>query len=184
MSTTRIVEAFQLEDVGPTMKLAAIYLADNGAPETHDMPVTIHKLARFCCCSKETAVRILDDLVWVGFLDDAQPSDEAGKYTVWFSWFDQPASRGPRRKDVSKEARRYVEERDVICVYCGCQDGPYHIDHILPITRGGSNDVSNLALACAPCNISKRNRTPEEWGGKSDRSFSLERVNEIRGGRV
>lgn len=37
--------------------------------------------------------------------------------------------------------------------------------HVMPISRGGSNDPENLATACAPCNRSKSNRTPQEWRG-------------------
>lgn len=53
------------------------------------------------------------------------------------------------------------------CKYCdvsltlgtvNCQ-----IDHVLPLTRGGSHDPDNLAFACKSCNCRKSNRTPEEW---------------------
>lgn len=37
------------------------------------------------------------------------------------------------------------------------------IDHKLPTERGGTNDLSNLAPACAPCNIRKGNRTVDEY---------------------
>jgi len=37
------------------------------------------------------------------------------------------------------------------------------MDHIFPKSRGGKNDKSNKAVVCAPCNHSKRNKTPEEW---------------------
>lgn len=39
----------------------------------------------------------------------------------------------------------------------------YHIDHIQPLSRGGSNWPSNLQLLCPPCNGSKWNRTMQEW---------------------
>lgn len=42
------------------------------------------------------------------------------------------------------------------CAYCGAaSDG---VDHIDPIARGGANDASNLAGACADCNRRKRDR--------------------------
>lgn len=50
------------------------------------------------------------------------------------------------------------------CAYCGCDlDTSYHIDHIQPLSRGGSNWPTNLALACADCNHSKSNSTLSEW---------------------
>lgn len=38
-------------------------------------------------------------------------------------------------------------------------------DHLLPQMRNGSNDITNVAPACAPCNHRKGNRTPLEWLG-------------------
>ena len=50
------------------------------------------------------------------------------------------------------------------CAYCGKTDVPLEIDHIIPKSRGGSNRVSNLTIACHECNQSKGNRTAEEFG--------------------
>lgn len=43
-----------------------------------------------------------------------------------------------------------------------------HIDHILPLSRGGSNNIDNLVIACHRCNESRNNRLPHEWnkGGR------------------
>lgn len=41
------------------------------------------------------------------------------------------------------------------CAYCDARDVPLQKDHIVPRARGGSNRVSNLALACEPCNQAK-----------------------------
>lgn len=49
------------------------------------------------------------------------------------------------------------------CTYCGCRKGPFDFDHILPVSKGGSNDPSNLTLACASCNRSKGGKTLAEW---------------------
>lgn len=40
-----------------------------------------------------------------------------------------------------------------------------HLDHKLAIKRGGTNDPSNLQWLCQPCNISKRDKTMQEWLG-------------------
>jgi len=50
------------------------------------------------------------------------------------------------------------------CAYCGKTDVPLEIDHIIPKSRGGSNRVSNLTIACHECNQRKGNRTAEEFG--------------------
>jgi hypothetical protein len=49
-----------------------------------------------------------------------------------------------------------------ICWYCGIalQSKQIHIDHIDPLSKGGSHDISNMALACVNCNRAKWNTTP------------------------
>ena len=41
------------------------------------------------------------------------------------------------------------------CSYCGKQDVPLQVEHIVARANGGTNRVSNLALACEPCNQAK-----------------------------
>ncbi|MDQ5910414.1 MAG: hypothetical protein QG599_2510 [Pseudomonadota bacterium] len=41
------------------------------------------------------------------------------------------------------------------CAYCGARNTPLQIDHIHPKAQGGSDRVSNLTLACRPCNQQK-----------------------------
>ena len=61
--------------------------------------------------------------------------------------------------------REHVYQRDGYqCVYCGATD-LLSLDHIIPLSRGGSNTPENLATCCKPCNSSKGARTPEEWQG-------------------
>lgn len=49
------------------------------------------------------------------------------------------------------------------CVYCGNTDGPFHFDHLWPVSRGGRDSVENVVVACAPCNLSKNDRSLREW---------------------
>jgi len=49
------------------------------------------------------------------------------------------------------------------CTYCGA-DKQLEGDHVVPLSRGGSNALVNLATACRPCNLSKGSKTVEEWG--------------------
>lgn len=48
------------------------------------------------------------------------------------------------------------------CVYCN-KKVKLEIDHIKPITLGGTNDVENLVPVCRSCNSSKRNKTLLSW---------------------
>lgn len=70
----------------------------------------------------------------------------------------------PRRKGLPKSVRDQVFERDgQVCTYCGCTEGPFHIDHIQPVSEGGTDDLENLCVACAPCNLSKGALSLEDW---------------------
>ena len=50
------------------------------------------------------------------------------------------------------------------CAYCGKKDVPLEIEHIIPKSRGGSNQVSNLIIACHECNQTKGSKTAGEFG--------------------
>lgn len=62
---------------------------------------------------------------------------------------------------------RYLFRRDnYLCLYCGQQFSPAQLtrDHIIPRSRGGKDDWTNVATACARCNHAKGAKTPEEAG--------------------
>ncbi|MFN6121606.1 MAG: HNH endonuclease [Actinomycetes bacterium] len=60
-------------------------------------------------------------------------------------------------------SRRAVFARDEHrCQYCG--GAADSIDHVMPRSRGGQHVWDNVAAACRPCNLSKRDRTPDEAG--------------------
>jgi 5-methylcytosine-specific restriction endonuclease McrA len=57
------------------------------------------------------------------------------------------------------ECRQYLLEKwSHQCAYCGKKDVPLQVEHIQPRSRGGTDRVSNLAIACEPCNTRKGNR--------------------------
>lgn len=67
----------------------------------------------------------------------------------------------PGRKAVGKKLRFEVFKRDgFTCQYCG-QSAPtvvLQVDHIRPVSDGGSNDLMNLVTSCAACNSGKSDR--------------------------
>lgn len=55
------------------------------------------------------------------------------------------------------------------CYYCHSKVGDnYHIEHVIPLSRGGSNSLENIVIACPACNLSKKDKLPHEWpqGGR------------------
>jgi hypothetical protein len=60
------------------------------------------------------------------------------------------------------EVREYLLEKwGRQCAYCDARDVPLQVEHIHPRSRSGSNRVSNLTLACGPCNMAKGNQPVE-----------------------
>jgi hypothetical protein len=65
-----------------------------------------------------------------------------------------------------KPSRNMIHKRDNhTCQYCEAKDD-LTIDHVLPSSRGGGDDWTNLVSCCSRCNAKKGNRTPEEVGMK------------------
>ena len=63
------------------------------------------------------------------------------------------------------EVREYLLEKfERKCAYCGIENVPLEIEHIMPRSRGGSDRVSNLTLSCRSCNQAKGNKTAAEFG--------------------
>jgi 5-methylcytosine-specific restriction endonuclease McrA len=62
------------------------------------------------------------------------------------------------------EVREYLLAKwDRTCAYCGAKEVPLQVEHIHPKSRGGSNRVSNLTLACGPCNTKKDARDIQDF---------------------
>jgi 5-methylcytosine-specific restriction endonuclease McrA len=63
------------------------------------------------------------------------------------------------------EVREYLLEKWARkCAYCGVSNRPLQVEHIIPKSRGGSDMVSNLTIACNNCNQLKGDRTAKEFG--------------------
>jgi len=71
--------------------------------------------------------------------------------------------RGSTAQVPPKLRRRIIREYGQTCQYCGRRGArrlgpggePWHIDHIVPVARGGKTTPENLTLACKRCNLKK-----------------------------
>lgn len=65
------------------------------------------------------------------------------------------------RKPLSRSKRFDILMRDLrTCQYCGqrCPNVVLHVDHIIPVSKGGTNDDENLITACSACNFGKETK--------------------------
>ena len=68
--------------------------------------------------------------------------------------------------EIAEIYRLAKEASKVRCYLCGSliPKGHRHVDHIMPLSKGGAHRPSNLAVACDKCNLSKQAKLPEEIG--------------------
>ena len=120
-------------------------------------------VARFA--KEATAVQVLEPEDLVPYLDNL---DTATHYQVQ----DMREYKSPKIRSLVKEMSRN-EMKDILlhrigipaCCW-GCGYAPpalddttfLHLDHIHPVSKGGSNDLPNRAILCVACNIDKKDR--------------------------
>jgi 5-methylcytosine-specific restriction endonuclease McrA len=71
------------------------------------------------------------------------------------------------RKNIVAFSKKNILRRDnYTCQYCGYSNNLLTIDHVMPKSRGGKSNWTNVVVACKPCNVNKGNLTPDEKGMK------------------
>lgn len=85
--------------------------------------------------------------------------------------------RGAEGTHTPAQIQELLKRQHRRCYYASCghakferRNGKYiyHIEHIVPLSRGGSNSISNIVLACPTCNLKKHDKLPHEFpeGGR------------------
>ena len=142
----------------------------------------LYKLDLACmdCCQQEVQHVMMDTMFSL-----IAASDKAVPFTEWLqimnkvfptlcveNWQGKPSAFyihnyvrknfKYKRKPIKASLRFKILERDKFrCQACGASaanGADLHIDHILPVSRGGTNDESNLRVLCSECNIGRGNR--------------------------
>ena len=67
-----------------------------------------------------------------------------------------------RRKMSATKMLRVFARNDYRCVQCGSRDN-LTVDHIVPWSKGGTNEMDNLQTLCRSCNSSKGTKGLDEW---------------------
>ncbi len=80
----------------------------------------------------------------------------------YFQGYKQPrkvkAGWGALRLDV-------LDRDGYTCQYCGkvAPDVVLHVDHVVPVSKGGGDDMGNLVTSCRECNLGKSARTVKNF---------------------
>jgi 5-methylcytosine-specific restriction endonuclease McrA len=105
--------------------------------------------------------RIINIVTWVQRLRRVAPITAISLELVKFDLqqMDTPEISGVEYQQgtlYGYEVREYLLEKwNRQCAYCGAQHVPLQVEHIQAKTNGGTNRISNLCLACEPCNTAK-----------------------------
>jgi len=84
--------------------------------------------------------------------------------TLKIGWPDKGNTSERLTRESWARVRNLVEKRDdATCQYCGKSAPDGEPDHVLPLSRGGTDATTNLVWACKDCNRSKGGKTPREW---------------------
>lgn len=61
------------------------------------------------------------------------------------------------REAIPESVRKAKYKETIECHYCGIKTKKYqrHLDHIVPVQKGGTNDPANLVVSCKTCNTKK-----------------------------
>ena len=62
-----------------------------------------------------------------------------------------------------EEFRQKCEEYDYKCAYCGVEGIGLTIDHVVPLSKGGTCYIDNIVPACLSCNSKKRDKDLAEF---------------------
>ena len=118
------------------------------------------------------AHRVLTTMTWVRRLMKLMPIGFIVQELVRFDMqaMENPEVEGAEYQQgtlAGTETREYLLEKwGRKCSYCGGKDVPLQIEHIHPRAKGGTNRVSNLCLACEPCNTRKGTKSVEVFLAK------------------
>lgn len=85
--------------------------------------------------------------------------------TLWAHGLETRAPRtprpGPKRSLSPSDKLRILRRDEFTCRGCGEAGTDLHVDHIIPVSKGGTDDDENLQALCVDCNQEKGDAMPE-----------------------
>lgn len=92
-------------------------------------------------------------------------ASEAGKITTMKSIHKRRAQKLSSEDGTvtSQALDKLKEEQSYQCKYCKCEldfsaKGQVHLDHVIPLSKGGAHSITNVVWSCASCNLKKSNK--------------------------
>jgi 5-methylcytosine-specific restriction endonuclease McrA len=74
----------------------------------------------------------------------------------------------------AKDIRALYALQQGRCNYCKIEVGnTWHLDHIMPVSRGGSNNPENLQVLCPSCNLRKHAKLPDKFAKQFAQELAL-----------
>lgn len=120
-----------------------------------------------CECGKETVVqahRLLQGItISCGCARQTHGLSRTREYQKLHSRLRRARKMNAEGSHTSEDIRALFDEQRGLCYYCNIELPTYHIEHKIPLCRGGSDYKENICLACPPCNLRKHTRTDLEF---------------------
>lgn len=92
--------------------------------------------------------------------------DQSRSLIAYIEDESRKAPQKAKRKTIPRGLKnRVFEKSNGICAYCGTdlvKNGNWHVDHVVPICRGGKDEIENLVAACHRCNTKKGDKPANE----------------------
>lgn len=171
-ATDRVVAAVEVSHRGQAIKAAldarrALRRGRRSRKTRHREPRYLNRTRREGWLPPSIESRVANIQTWVARLCRLCPAAAISQELIKF---DLQKEEDPEISGIAYqqgtlagyELREYLLEKfRRTCAYCNKTDVPLQVEHIVPRSRGGTDRVSNLTLACEPCNRRKGSRPVE-----------------------
>lgn len=142
-----IVKPERMAELHPHNAFSVLVCLALSADENGFVSVSLSAICELCDVARVTAYRAMQLLASKGLIERFEPDFET------------------KSRQVPEAVKWAIFKRDgYACRYCGKDEGPFHLDHVMPLHQSGLTSMENLVTACPACNRQKSGRTPEQAG--------------------